>query len=112
MLKHLLLILLFIIPLFAQQTPLEKNNYNKLTTYNELVGFITQLDVSTKMLRLWMIGQSVERRNLYGMFFSTTNFKKDTLKIRVLIFAQQHGNEQSGKEGALILAKELLKQEN
>lgn len=112
MLKYFSLILLFIIPLFAQQTPLENNNYDKLTTYNELVGFITQLNTSSKVLRLWMIGQSVEKRNIYGMLFSTTKFKKDTSKIRVLIFAQQHGDEQSGKEGALILARDLLKPEN
>ena len=109
-----LFFLFFIIStqIFPQQTPLEKNNYQKLTTYNELVEYITQLDASSKILRVWMIGQSVEKRNLYGMLFSTTNFKKDTSKIRVLIFAQQHGNEQSGKEGALELAGELLKPEN
>ena len=39
-------------------------------------------------------------------------FGKDASKIRVLVFAQQHGNEQSGKEGALLLARELLKPEN
>ncbi len=112
MLKILLLIIFCFIYNFPQEIPLEKNNYQELTTYNELVQFITQLDKSTKMLKLVIIGQSVEKRNLYGMLFSTTNFKKDTSKIRVLIFAQQHGNEQSGKEGALILARELLKPHN
>jgi hypothetical protein len=59
-----------------------------------------------------MIGKSVEGRNLYSLKFSNSEFGKDPSKIRVLIFAQQHGNEQSGKEGALILARNLLKQEN
>ncbi|MDY0083136.1 MAG: M14 family zinc carboxypeptidase, partial [Ignavibacteriaceae bacterium] len=39
-------------------------------------------------------------------------FGKDASKIKVLIFAQQHGDEQSGKEGALLLINELLKTEN
>lgn len=30
----------------------------------------------------------------------------------MLIFAQQHGNEQSGKEGALLLSGQLLRPEN
>ena len=112
MLKILLVLIFCFIYIFPQETPLEKNNYQELTTYNELVQFITQLDKSNKTLKLLMIGQSAEKRNLYGMLFSTTNFKKDTSKIGVLIFAQQHGNEQSGKEGAIILARELLKPHN
>jgi len=110
--KVIILTICLFIKTFPQQTPLEKNNYQELTTYNELVLYITQLEKSSKMLKLVMIGQSVEKRNLYGMLFSTTDFEKDTSKIRVLIFAQQHGNEQSGKEGALILARELLKPQN
>jgi hypothetical protein len=46
------------------------------------------------------------------MKFSNSEFGKDQSKIRVLIFAQQHGNEQSGKDGALLLARDLLKPVN
>jgi hypothetical protein len=58
-----------------------------------------------------MFGKSAEDRNLYAMKFSNSEFGKDKSKIKVLIFAQQHGNEQSGKEGALLLARELIKPE-
>jgi hypothetical protein len=46
------------------------------------------------------------------MKFSSSEFGKDKSKIKVMFHAQQHGNEQSGKEGALLLAQTLLKPEN
>jgi len=94
------------------QVPLLKNNYSRCTSYEELTAFIHQLDESSGLLKVETIGQSVKGRNLYAMKFSSGEFGKDSSKIKVLLFAQQHGNEQSGKEGALLLAKELLKPEN
>ncbi len=110
--KLLLLITLFLIPIFSQQTPLEKNNYQKLTSYDELTSFVYKLDKSSELVSVEAIGKSVEQRNLYALKFSNSEFGEDTSKIKVLIFAQQHGNEQSGKEGALLIARELLKPEN
>jgi hypothetical protein len=98
--------------MFAQQTPLEKNNFTFPSTYDELSSFVNELDQSSDLLTVDVICKSVENRNLYVMKFSNSEFGKDKSKIKVLIFAQQHGNEQSGKEGALLLAKELLKPEN
>jgi hypothetical protein len=102
------------LPVFAQEnpTPLQKHNYSKLTSYEELTGYIHQLDQSSVLLTVETIGQSVQGRNLYAMKFSSGEFGMDPLKIRVIIFAQQHGNEQSGKEGALLLSNELIKPEN
>lgn len=107
-----LTVLLLAVTIFSQQTPLEKNNYEKLTSYEELTEFIYQLDSLSDFLNVEVIGQSVEGRNLYSLKFSSSDFGKDTSKIKVLIFAQQHGNEQSGKEGALLVARELLKPRN
>lgn len=94
------------------QTPLEKNNYTKPASYDELSSFVNELDYSSDLLTVEVLGKSVENRNLYVMKFSNSEFGKDQTKIKVLIFAQQHGNEQSGKDGALLLAKDLLKPEN
>jgi hypothetical protein len=98
----------------AQQitSPLEKNNYQKVTSYDELTAFVKQLDESSDLLQVEIIGQTVQKRNLYAMKFSATEFGKDKSKIKVMFHAQQHGNEQSGKEGALLLAQALLKPEN
>lgn len=106
-------LLLFLIAneILPQQTPLEKNDYRKLTTYEELTDFVYQLDVESDCLTVEVIGKSVQGRNLYALKFSNSEFGKYTSKIKVLIFVQQHGNEQSGKEGSLILARELLRSE-
>jgi hypothetical protein len=102
------------LPVISQkiQTPLEKNGYAKTTSYEELTTYVHKLDQSSGLLTVEPIGQSVQGRNLYAMKFSSGEFGKDTSKIKILLFAQQHGNEQSGKEGALLLAQELLKSEN
>jgi hypothetical protein len=102
------------LPVIGQkiQTPLEKNGYTKTTSYKELTDYVHQLDQSSELLTVEPIGQSVMGRNLYAMKFSSGEFGRDTSKIKILVFAQQHGNEQSGKEGALLLAHELLKSEN
>jgi len=109
---NIVTILLFVISIFPQQTPLEKNNYKKLTSYDELTDFVHQLDDKSDYLNVEVIGKSLEGRNLYALKFSNSVFAEDTSKIKVLIFAQQHGDEQSGKEGALQLSSELLKPEN
>ncbi|MCB0744468.1 MAG: hypothetical protein KDC67_11230, partial [Ignavibacteriae bacterium] len=98
--------------LYAQQSPLIVNNYQKLTSYDELSEFVDQLEKSSKIAAVETIGKSIEGRNIYVLKFSSTEFGQDDSKIKVLVFAQQHGNEQSGKEGALLLAEELLKSEN
>jgi hypothetical protein len=113
-LATLLISIFFCTELIAQELmlPLVKNNHQKVTSYEELTGYIKQLDETSDLLKVETIGQSVQGRNLYAMKFSSSEFGKDKSKIKVLFFAQQHGNEQSGKEGALLLAQELLKPEN
>ena len=112
MIRILLVIILFFIHIFPQEIPLERNDYQKLTSYDKLTDFVYELEVLSEFLSVCVIGKSFEGRNLYALKFSGTEFGEDTAKIKVLIFAQQHGNEQSGKEGALLLARELLKQQS
>lgn len=100
--------------MFAQQikTPIEQSNYSKYTSYSEIINFVNQIDSASGLINCKLIGKSVEGRELVSLFFSNNEFGEDSSKMKVLIFAQQHGNEQSGKEGALLLVNELLKPEN
>ena len=111
-----LILLLLIVPMLVVgqelKTPLEINNYSLPTTYAELSKYLNRLVVQNPKLSLEIICQTVENRNVYALKFSSSQFGIDSKKLKVLIFAQQHGNEQSGKEGALLLAAELLKPEN
>lgn len=112
--KILFILLLPIFNLFSQniQTPLEKSNFTKLTSHEELSQFVKEVDGKSDLITSEVLTKSVESRELFVLYFSKGKFGEDKSKIKVLIFAQQHGNEQSGKEGALLLVKELLKPEN
>lgn len=100
--------------LYAQNlfTPLEKSKFTKLTSYKELSEFILEVDTFSNLISSEVIGKSTEGKNIYVIKFSNSNFGTDNSKIKILIFAQQHGNEQSGKEASLLLIKELVKPEN
>ncbi|MFN3872722.1 MAG: M14 family zinc carboxypeptidase [Ignavibacterium sp.] len=110
--KILFLLSLISYFIIAQQTPLEKSNFVKLTSHEELKQFIQEVDAKYDLINSEVLAKSVEGRELFAVFFSKGKFGADKNKIKVLIFAQQHGNEQSGKEAALLLINELQKQEN
>jgi len=94
------------------KTPAEARGFTEVSKYSDMVEFIHQLDISSDILTVEKIGESVKGRDLLMLKFSSSTFGDDKGKIKVLIHAQQHGNEQSGKEGALLLALELTKPEN
>jgi hypothetical protein len=112
--KIILMIVLTISILFSQtiQSPPEKNNFTKLTSHDELKQFIQDVDNNSDLIKTEVLTKSPEGRELFVVYFSKDQFGSDEKKIKVLIFAQQHGNEHSGKEAALLLIKELLKPEN
>jgi hypothetical protein len=113
--KLIFLYLIFIPSIVLAQnipTPSQKSGFSAPSSYEELSKYVQMLDESSDLLSVEIIGKTVQERSLYAMKFSSGEFGKDLSKIKVLIFAQQHGNEQSGKEGALLLAEELLKPEN
>ena len=99
---------------FAQNllTPLQKSDYKKITSHSDLAQYIKEADEKSDLIKCEVLAKSVEGKELFAIYFSKDGFGKDESKIKVLIFAQQHGNEQSGKEGALLLINELLKPEN
>ncbi|MBK8883820.1 MAG: hypothetical protein IPN67_16015 [Bacteroidales bacterium] len=113
--KSILLLLAFITSnLLAQEiiTPLRKNNYSKPASYDEIAVYVRQLDSISELITTEVIAKSAEGRNIFGIKFSSSQFGSNPSKVKVLLLAQQHGNEQAGKEGALLLMQELLKAEN
>ncbi|MEE9465546.1 MAG: M14 family metallocarboxypeptidase [Candidatus Neomarinimicrobiota bacterium] len=94
-------------------TPLEKNNYSALSSYHEMMGYLEQLDTKSKILTMSIIGKSVQGRDIPALYFTldkTFGNKRDK-KPLVLIYCQQHGNEPSGKEAALIVARQLTERD-
>ena len=91
-------------------TPLERNEGTRLTTYDELADYLQELAVSSPEVDLRPIGISGEGREIGALFFSRHQpmATPHNDRLTVLISCQQHGNEPSGKEAALELARELV----
>ena len=96
--------------IFSQQfqTPLEKNNYDSLTSYSQMISYLQQTIQKDKRIKLDYIAETIRGRKVPVLFISDGKFGEDTAKIKILIFAQQHGNEQSGKEGTLLLLEDIM----
>ncbi len=85
------------------QTPFEKSGYRKLTTHKEITDYLTAVAGANKHFEIEYIGTSSKGREIPAIKLSEGKFGADNSKIKVLLFAQQHGDEPSGKEGALLL---------
>lgn len=105
MTRILLCLLLAAVSLSAQfPTPLERSGYTKLTTNAELVEYVTMVDDAVPFIRTETMALSTGGKSIPAVIVSTGG---NTKKLTVLIFAQQHGNEPSGKEGALMLLRDI-----
>jgi hypothetical protein len=91
------------------QTPLEKSDFTQLTSNKELCAFLVEVSECKEKIETISIGRTTQGKDIPAVLISNGQYGTDTSKVKVLIFAQQHGNEQSGKEGALLLIKEFAK---
>ncbi|MFH1198040.1 MAG: M14 family zinc carboxypeptidase [bacterium] len=111
------IILLLLVPLlncYAQVnltnkffTPLELAKYRILTSHEDIVGFLDAASSLCNKIKLEFIGSSSEGRMIPAVKISTGEFGRDENKIKVFFFAQQHGDEPSGKEGTLMLIRDI-----
>ncbi len=102
-------------PLSAEieiKTPLEKTNFSRLSNHADMLAYVKKLDAQSDVLQMSIIGKSVENREIPALFFTLNSefAHRRADKPVVLIFCQQHGNEPSGKEAALILARSIAEQ--
>jgi hypothetical protein len=113
-----LIILITVATLSAQsiKTPAEDSAWSRYSQYDDVTGFLQTIDKASKEAVVQVIGKTLEAKelpasNLYLCILSeegadsprTLNRKKPTF----MITAAQHGNEQSGKEAALLLIRDL-----
>jgi len=101
------------------KTPAEENNYQAYTQYEDVTLFLSRLSSLSPCLQVKTIGRTLEKENypardLYLAILTKEGFsqpeelKKQTpRRPTIMIIASQHGNEQSAKEAALWLLRDL-----
>jgi hypothetical protein len=90
----------------SAELPIRVHQFEQLTSHEELIEYVNQVDTMNDFVTVEYIGKSVEGRKLPLVKISNSgNINKELLTI--FFFAQQHGDEPSGKEGMLMLIDEF-----
>jgi hypothetical protein len=86
--------------------PVERGGFSHVTSYDSLQEYL-KLIASSPGMQVEQIATSRLGRMVKAVKISAdARFGSDTTKLRVLLFAQQHGDEPSGKEAlTLLIAK-------
>jgi hypothetical protein len=96
------------------QTQLEKSGWTELTTYEQMMSYLQPLVDTFTTVKINYIGTSVSGRSIPVLYFSKDKVfaSQRSTKPVVMIIAQHHGDEPSGKEAALIVARRLLNEDS
>ena len=85
------------------QAPVALHGFTRLTSYDTLQAYLHSLD-GLPGIKVARIARTAQGRDVCCVFLSrTARFGEDTTKLRVMLFAQQHGDEPSGKEALTLL---------
>ena len=86
--------------------PVERSAYTRVTSYDTLQAFLKHIG-SAGFIRMEPLTRSHQGSLLsVAQISSSKTFGQDPAKLRVLLFAQQHGDEHTGKEAlSMLLAK-------
>ena len=107
--KRTTAILIFLSPvlLFAQiRLPLEKQTPPIGTSNAEMVEYLGKITAASDVLEMEIAGKSHQQREI-PVVFSPPRKQWKSENTTVMIFAQQHGNEPSGKEALLMILHEI-----
>ncbi len=97
-------------------TPAELAHFTQYSQHEEITRFLSELDHLSRELAVQIIGQTKETRqygakDLYLCILTEEGFdspeKINREKPTIMLIASQHGNEQSAKEAALQLVRDL-----
>ena len=104
--------LLVLVFLYACQIPLESpaelRAFSSPATSEEVIRFCQRAAGKSEHLTLHTIGRSETGIPLVAIRVADSHSPAED-PLRIIIFAQQHGNEQSGKEAALLLIRDFAK---
>ncbi|MBC8183856.1 hypothetical protein H8E88_22410 [candidate division KSB1 bacterium] len=105
--KFSIIFLLFPIVLYSQiQLPLSRQTPPEGTSNSQMMEFLNEIIAKKNIFDFEIAGKSRLQLDIPVIFFPNRNeWKKEN--TTVMIFAQQHGNEPSGKEALLMLIYEF-----
>ena len=87
----------------AVLAPVERNGFTTVTSYDTLQAFLREI-AQLPFIHVEQIAQTRQGRSVNVVRISTP--QDSAARIRILLFAQQHGDEPAGKEAlTLLLAK-------
>jgi hypothetical protein len=85
------------------QSPVERSGFTRLTSCDTLQAFLETLGGRGRCT-VRRCAQTYKGRSVLSVLVtSSPRFGEDTLKLRVMLFAQQHGDEPAGKEALTLL---------
>jgi len=98
------------------KTPAEEARYTKYTQNEDIAGFLSLLEVRSRELRIVIAGRTREVENYPAKDIFLAILTEEGVKLpkdlnrqkpTILYTASQHGNEQSAKEAALRLIRDM-----
>lgn len=104
-------LLAFVSCQLSLNSPTLLKDFSQPATADEVVRFGRRAAEASEMLTIETIGKSESGKPLVAIKAAAASESSEPA-LRVLIFAQQHGNEQSGKEAALLLISDLARGEH
>jgi hypothetical protein len=90
------------------EPPVRAHQFEQLTSHGELIDYITRVDTMNDFISIEHVGKSVEGRRLPLVKIAKNGAINDEL-LTIFFFAQQHGDEPSGKEGMQLLIDEFAR---
>ena len=87
-------------------TPLVKTNFTKLTQHEDILNYLEHIDTLSEEITIEFVGESVEGRKIPLVKVSGKGDVSED-QTNIFFFAQQHGDEPSGKEGLLLLLNDF-----
>jgi len=113
-----LLVFLLIVPVWSQsiKTPAEESGWSAYTQYEDVTRFLQAIDKAAREATVQVIGKTLDAKelpaaDLYLCVITeegvSTPKALNRRKPTFMITASQHGNEQSAKEAALMMIRDL-----
>jgi len=84
------------------KTPSQKRGFATPSTHEEIITFLVKIDKEFDFAQTFELGKNSRGQSIAGVKLTNGIFGENSDKLKILVFAQQHGNEQSGMEGALL----------